>query len=111
MIVEAGEWLSRQEAAKRAGVHYNTIRKWAEEGLLETRKVPGQGPYEVQIEVGSLDKIIQDRHTSRQLSDGDTKERIAVLEAEVRELRTQLARSEIERRELLERVLRLAERE
>ena len=111
VLVETGEWLSRQEAAKRAGVHYNTIRKWAEEGLLETKKIPGQGPYEVMIEVGSLDKVIKERHTSRQLTDGDTKERIAALEEEVRGLRTQLAKSETERRELLERVLRLAERD
>ena len=111
MQVTQGEWLSRQEAAKRAGVHYNTIRKWAEEGLLETKKIPGQGPYEVQIEVGSLDRVIASRHTARQLPDSDTRERLAALESENRELRTRLAQSETERRELLERVLRLAERE
>lgn len=122
MSVATQEWLSRTEAAKRADVHYNTIRKWADpkEGyrtragtklVLETREIPGQGPYEVQIEIDSLDRIIADRQTTRRLTEGDTKERVAALEEEVRGLRTQLAKSETERRELLERVLRLAERD
>lgn len=36
----AGNWLTRQEASKRAGVHYNTIRQWEQAGLLRTARRP-----------------------------------------------------------------------
>ena len=121
-------WLSRKEAAKRAGVGETTIRQiWEPSGKLETRKLPlgRKGHYEVQIEVASLDRMIAERQTPGRLSDSDTRERLAASEAENRELRSRLAQSEGERRELLdkldkassenrkllERVLRLAERD
>jgi hypothetical protein len=37
-----GNWLSRQDAAARAGVHYNTIRQWEQQGLLGTTKRGGR---------------------------------------------------------------------
>ena len=36
-----GGWLTRQEAARRAGVHYNTIRHWEQSGKLRTSRRPG----------------------------------------------------------------------
>lgn len=33
-----GEWLTREQAAKRANVHYNTIRQWERSGLVRSRK-------------------------------------------------------------------------
>jgi hypothetical protein len=43
-------WLTRQEAARRARVHYNTIRTWERSGLVRSRKV-GR---EVMIDAKSL---------------------------------------------------------
>jgi len=37
----AGRWLTRQQAAERADVHYNTIRQWEQAGLIKTQKRPG----------------------------------------------------------------------
>jgi hypothetical protein len=36
-----GGWVTRQEAARRAGVHYNTIRHWEQAGRLRTSRRPG----------------------------------------------------------------------
>ena len=39
-----GAWLTRREAARRAGVHYNTIRFWERSGRLRKSKTPtGRG--------------------------------------------------------------------
>jgi hypothetical protein len=38
-MARSGEgWLTREEAAKRAGVHYNTIRLWERSGVVRARK-------------------------------------------------------------------------
>lgn len=108
---DQGTWLSRKEAAKRAGVGETTIRQiWEPSGKLETRHVPlgKKGHYEVQIEVGSLDRMIAERQTPTRLSDSDIREKLAASEAENRELRSALAKSETERRELVERILKIA---
>jgi MerR-like DNA binding protein len=36
-----GGWITRQEAARRAGVHYNTIRHWEQGGRLRTSRRTG----------------------------------------------------------------------
>lgn len=38
--LKTGNWLTRQEASKRAGVHYNTVRQWEQAGLLRKTKRP-----------------------------------------------------------------------
>jgi uncharacterized C2H2 Zn-finger protein len=38
----SGGWLTRREAARRAGVHYNTIRHWEKTGRLRRSKAGGQ---------------------------------------------------------------------
>jgi len=38
----SGAWLTRREAARRAGVHYNTIRFWERGGRLRTSKESGR---------------------------------------------------------------------
>jgi len=37
----SGAWLTRREAARRAGVHYNTIRHWERTGRLRRQKGAG----------------------------------------------------------------------
>jgi len=39
----AGGWLTRREAARRAGVHYNTIRHWEQTGRLRRSRRRGAG--------------------------------------------------------------------
>jgi hypothetical protein len=39
----AGGWLTRREAARRANVHYNTIRHWERTGRVRTMRQPGRG--------------------------------------------------------------------
>ena len=40
---ESGGWVTRREAARRAGVHYNTIRHWEKTGRLRRGKGGGRG--------------------------------------------------------------------
>ncbi|MGH2784020.1 MAG: MerR family DNA-binding transcriptional regulator [Actinomycetota bacterium] len=37
-----GGWITRKEAARRAGVHYNTIRHWEKTGRLRTSRRGGR---------------------------------------------------------------------
>lgn len=37
----SGAWITRQQAAERAGVHYNTIRQWERSGSLRKGSSPG----------------------------------------------------------------------
>ena len=39
----SGAWLTRREAARRAGVHYNTIRFWERTGRIRRSKSGGRG--------------------------------------------------------------------
>ena len=124
MQVVAERWLDRREAAKRAGVHYNTIRKWHEDlhlfGPDEVRKdTRGNDGIKWFYDISALDRIVSERHTPGKYSEGDAKEQIAALRAELAEVRAQLAKSETERRDqqtrheaerrdMLEKILRLA---
>lgn len=108
--MEQGQWLTRNEAAKRAGVHYNVIRTWQQKGYVETRRDGPNANAGFLTDLASLDRYLSTRRTGSKLSDSDTRERMASLEAENRELRSSLTKSETERRDLLERFLRLAER-
>jgi predicted nuclease with TOPRIM domain len=116
MMLVQEDWLTRQEAARRAGVHYNVIRDWERKGLIDVKRSGVAQNAEVLVSLASLDKHLATRHTTSKLSEGETREKLAAAEAENRELRSRLATSETERREqqeridkLLERVLRLAE--
>jgi DNA-binding transcriptional MerR regulator len=116
MMLVQEDWLTRQEAARRAGVHYNVIRDWERKGLIDVKRSGPAQNAEVLVSLASLDKHLATRHTASKLSEGETREKLAAVEAENRELRSRLSQSETERREqqerinqLLERVLRLAE--
>lgn len=118
---DGGRWISRPDAARRAGVHYNTLIQWQEQGLFAADEVKSvkQGKDRILwfYDISALDKIVATRHPASRLSEGETKERLAALEAENSELRAYLAYErernrawESERRELLDRILKLAER-
>lgn len=50
-------WLTRQQAAERAGVHYNTIRIWERSGLLGTQKHGARNL----LSADDLDRVVRDR--------------------------------------------------
>lgn len=58
-VVSDGRWLSRQEAAVRAGVHYNTIRQWEQQGLIGTTKRSGRRGNLLSTE--DLDRVVAQR--------------------------------------------------
>jgi uncharacterized C2H2 Zn-finger protein len=52
----SGAWLTRREAARRAGVHYNTIRHWERGGRLRvSRKAGTRGTL---VNAGDLDGLV-----------------------------------------------------
>ena len=104
------QWLSRQEAARRAGLHYNVIRDWERKGHIEVKRAGSAQNAEIFVEIASLDAHLAIRSTPRRMSDGEVREKVAALEAEVRELRTSLAKCETERKEILDRVFLALER-
>jgi transposase len=57
----ASRWLTRREAAARAGVHYNTVRGWERDGRLRTKRVPGLTGPQVQVSLDDLDAITAER--------------------------------------------------
>jgi len=50
----SGAWLTRREAARRAGVHYNTIRFWERTGRIRRSKGGGRGALVSAIDLESL---------------------------------------------------------
>jgi DNA-binding transcriptional MerR regulator len=49
--------ISRSEAAKRYGRHYNTIRKWEKKGLVTPQRIMVNGVEEVRLPVAELDAV------------------------------------------------------
>ena len=109
MILTQGEWLTRKEAEKYAGVFYTTLQEWQEKGYITTKKAGEKPNSPILIEKASLDKHLSTRHTPTKLSDSDTRERLAAVEAQLHETRQALANSETERRELQDKLIRLME--
>lgn len=94
--------VSRREAARIAGVHYNTIRLWERTGRLTPHK---QGGGDVYISVSELEGVVSERVDQA----GDSDEaRVAALTAENKMLRDDLNRLEERYDRLLNTVLRLA---
>ena len=96
------EWVSRAEAASRAGVHRNTILDWERRGLVRTRRAAGPTGEQVVVRVADLDRVIADRPERTPRPD------LAALEAEVRYLRERLAEVTAEREALLKELLAIA---
>lgn len=53
-------WLSRRDAASRAGVHYNTVRIWERAGKVRTNTLGNQ----TLIHAGDFEKLIANRTAS-----------------------------------------------
>lgn len=48
-------WLTRQEAAERAGVHLRTVARWLAEGTLTGHRVRGR--HRVRIDASEVDSV------------------------------------------------------
>jgi Mg2+ and Co2+ transporter CorA len=92
-----------------AGVFYTTLQEWEEKGYITTRKEGDRANSPVLIDKASLDRHLATRQTPGKLSESETRERLAAADALVNELRTALARSETERRELQEQIMGMQE--
>lgn len=100
--------VSRQEAARLAGVHVNTIRLWEESGRLHPQKLENG---RVMIPMSELEAIVRERRST----DDDPGHRLVELEAENGILRSENAflreafeRLQKEHGELLHTVIELA---
>ena len=82
-----GGWLTRREAARRANVHYNTIRHWEQTGRLRRGKRTGARGY--LVSASDLDRIAG---SGRGSSGGTDDARIAALERRFNELLAGLER-------------------
>lgn len=96
--------LSRREAARVAGVHYNTVRLWEQSGRLTPHR---QENGDVLISRSELDEVIEAR--KEETGDGDNP-RVAALETEVRLLTTERDRLVADLRSAQERYDKLVER-
>lgn len=110
MLLVQGEWLTRKEAMRYAGVFYTTLQEWEEKGYIETKKAGDKPNSPILIEKSSLDRHLATRQTPGRLSESETRERLAAAEAQLHETRTALAKSETERREIQERLEKQEER-
>jgi hypothetical protein len=65
----AGGWLTRREAARRAGVHYNTIRHWEGSGRL--RRSRRRGASGTLVNGADLDQLMSGAGRTSSTGDGD----------------------------------------
>ncbi|MFY9587810.1 MAG: MerR family transcriptional regulator [Actinomycetota bacterium] len=79
---ESGRWLTRREAARRAGVHYNTIRHWEKTGRLRREK--GSGGRGALVSASDLEGLR--RGTAAPAADGIDPARIEALERRFNDL-------------------------
>lgn len=115
------EELSRNEFARRAGVHYNTVRLWEKTGKIRVRRVTSNNQEEIRIPVSELTRILAERERGheaalpdprRLLSSGriwevyeTTREENARLRAQVELLREELEARRAELDKLLAALL------
>ena len=65
----SGAWLTRREAARRAGVHYNTIRHWEQTGRL--RKSKQAGSRGAMVSAVDLDSVVRGGSAGSSAGGGD----------------------------------------
>jgi len=97
------EWLSRTDAAERAGVHRNTVIEWERRGLVRTKRGPSRTGE--QVLVNGTDLV----RTAASRPEGSSRpERVAALEVENAFLRQRLEEVMVERQSLLDEILAIA---
>ena len=58
---QQGEWIRTPEAAKYLGVHIETMRRWAREGVIPAAKLGNRGGFRFRRE--DLDCFLERRRT------------------------------------------------
>jgi DNA-binding transcriptional MerR regulator len=107
----AERYVNREEAARLAGVHWNTIRLWERTGRLTPKREMQGDKARVMIPLSQLQVIIEERGAGRAASGltqdqmTDLRSTIARLEAELESSRERLAELRNERDRLLSHVL------
>ena len=112
MADKAPEWLSRTEAARIAGVHFNTVRDWEATGKLHPKRTTIGSRERILISRKELEAVIEERGERLSLLPGagreqitQAREKIARLEAEHEMLTAQLEELKAEKERLLTRIL------
>jgi hypothetical protein len=86
----SGGWVTRREAARRAGVHYNTIRHWERTGRLRRSKRAGsQG---AMVSATDLDRLMGRGRAAGSSGSGVDVQRIQALERRFNDLLSGLER-------------------
>lgn len=101
--------LTRQEAARRAGVHVNSIRLWEKKGLLNPIRSGSPGLEEVRILEAELDEVMSSRSPRGPRAGSrviQLERRVAALEAENALLREEIERARDERVQLIDALAR-----
>ena len=62
MAEERGEWLRTGEAARYLGVHPETMRRWAREGIIPAAKLGNRGGFRFERE--DLRRFLKNRKPS-----------------------------------------------
>lgn len=79
-----GQWLSLKEASELLGVHFTTLRKWADEGEIRVFRTPGGHR---RFSISDLRRFLEDRVGQAQAQDTE-----AVVDAAVVHVRAELER-------------------
>jgi excisionase family DNA binding protein len=58
-MVDHSEWMRTPEAAKYLGVHIETVRRWAREGVIPAAKLGNRGGFRFKRE--DLDRFLERR--------------------------------------------------
>lgn len=82
----ATQWLSLKEASELLGIHFTTLRKWADEGEIRVFRTPGGHR---RFSVSDLRRFLEDRVTHESPSDAESFVDAAVgqVRAEIEKLR------------------------
>jgi predicted site-specific integrase-resolvase len=52
--MDKNEWITAKEAARITGRHYETIRNWAKEGLIEAKRITDKGSSPLMVRKASI---------------------------------------------------------
>ncbi|HEX9775996.1 MAG TPA: hypothetical protein VGB83_10515 [Actinomycetota bacterium] len=74
-------WVTREQAAAKAGVHYNTVRQWEQAGNIRTRKQVGSRT--LLLSLADLDRVLAQRSGLAGLAAASSDASVAVVERKV----------------------------